>query len=186
MVESGCGAGCFPSRASRVASFIGASVSSELASLTAHLRSPSSNFADMRAANRVSRSSVRRCFLTGLGLAVGGRSTSSFSCLLTAEASDCQHPPRAGHLRQCALKRNRRIHKVLFFLSIKAPRIAASFLPAHFLEALGRRLMVFSDVLRESAESGDRVGRSCWPGVISGCLHCGRRTAVARKAGRWR
>ena len=120
MVESECGAGCFPSRASRVASFIGASVSSELASLTANLRSPSSNFADMRAANRVSRSSVRRCFLTGLGLAVGGGSTSSLSCLLTAETSDCRHPPHAGHLRQRALKRNRRIHKVLLFLLIKS------------------------------------------------------------------
>ena len=38
MVESECGAGCFPLRASRVASFIGASVSPELASLTAPLR----------------------------------------------------------------------------------------------------------------------------------------------------
>ena len=42
MVESGCGAGCFLLRVSRVASFIGASVSSELASLTVPLKSPSS------------------------------------------------------------------------------------------------------------------------------------------------
>ena len=134
----------------------------------------------------MSRSSVRRCFLTGLDLPVGGGSTSSLGCLLTAEASDCRHPPRAGHLRQRALNRNRRIHEVLLFWSIKAPRIAASFLPAHFLEVLGRHLMVFSDVLRKSAGSGDRVGRSSWPEVISGCLHCGQRTAVARKAGGWR
>ena len=93
---------------------------------------------------------------------MGSGSTSSLSCLLTAETSDCRHPCRTGHLRQCALKRNRRIHEVLLFLSIKAPRIAASLLPAHFLEALGRRLMVFSDLLGESAGSGDRAVLLAW------------------------
>ena len=37
MMESGCGGACFPLRASRVASFRRASVSSELANLTAFL-----------------------------------------------------------------------------------------------------------------------------------------------------
>ena len=51
MMESGGGGGCFLLGASRVASFRGGSVSSELANLIAHLKSPSSSFADTRAAN---------------------------------------------------------------------------------------------------------------------------------------
>ena len=63
MLESGCGDGCFSWRASKVASFIGAigaSVSSEQANLTAPLKSPSSSFADTRAARIVVGSSAGR------------------------------------------------------------------------------------------------------------------------------
>ena len=51
MMESGCGGGCFSLSASRVASFRGASVSSELANLIAPLKSFSSSFADTCTAN---------------------------------------------------------------------------------------------------------------------------------------
>ena len=64
--------GCFALRASKVASFMVASVSSELTSLITPLESLSSSFADTQAARRVAKSSVLGWFLVGLGLKLDG------------------------------------------------------------------------------------------------------------------
>ena len=88
MELSGCGGECFSCRAWKVASFMGTSVSSELASLTAPLKSPSSSFADTRAARYLRESSGEKRPLLGLGPRPGGGSASSLSCLLTAVPRD--------------------------------------------------------------------------------------------------
>jgi len=90
MIELGCTGGCYSTRASYMASFIGASVSSEQASLAVPLKSPSSSLTDTRVASESSR---ERWLLLLWDLALGGGSTSSCSCLLMAVARDQLHPP---------------------------------------------------------------------------------------------
>ena len=113
MLEPGCGDGCFSWRASKVASFIGASVSSEQANLTAPLKSPSSSFADTRAARIVVGSSAgRKRFLVVDRIRAGGGSASSLSWLLIAVARDLRHSPLSGCLRQRLLIQSSRFHEV--------------------------------------------------------------------------
>ena len=103
------GGGCFCWRPVKVESLISAIVSSEQASLTAPLKSPSSNFEDTRAARYSTGSQGRICPDLAGGLDAG--SASSLSCLLTAEAKNQRRPPLRGTRKQRALKQRRRSHE---------------------------------------------------------------------------
>ena len=89
MAESGCREGCLSKRAVKVASSRGAKVSSELANLTAPLKSPSSSLAETRVASDLRGSQVGGRILLGRGLAsVSGGSISASICLLTRVAKE--------------------------------------------------------------------------------------------------
>ena len=91
----------------------GASVSSELAILTAPLKSPSSSFAETRAAKDLSGSLERYWPLLGQGSAVAsGGSVSTSICLLTRVANEPPWAPLRGNLKQRELKRDKRSHEV--------------------------------------------------------------------------
>ena len=109
MLDFRWGSGCLSLRASKVASLKGARVSSELASLTAPLKSPSSNLADTHMARNLS-GSAEEWPLLEMGLLLSCRSVSSLSCLLTTVASDEPRPSLPGCLRQRVVKRRRRTH----------------------------------------------------------------------------
>ena len=85
----------------------GASVSSELAILTAPLKSPSS-FAETRAAKDLSGSLEKYWPLLGRGSAVAsGGSVSALICLLTRVANEPPWAPLRGNLKHRELKRDK-------------------------------------------------------------------------------
>ena len=90
MADSGWGGGCLSCRAAKVVSLEGARVSSELAILTAPLKSPSSSLAETRAANDPMGSQIGVLLLLGRGLVVAstGKSASASICLLTSVAKE--------------------------------------------------------------------------------------------------
>lgn len=102
MLESERGDGCFSLRASKVVPFMGASVSSEQANLTAPLQSLSSSFADTCAARVAVGLSVSGLHFLILGqFAADGWSRSFLNWLLIAVARGLvRHPLLSGCLRQ--------------------------------------------------------------------------------------
>ena len=178
--------------------------SSEQASLTAPLKSPSSSSRETLVA-RYSMGSWEGDFPTLRRGAVAAdvivwTSAFSLSCLLIAEANDLLLPPLRGVRRHRELNRRRRSHTAWSFVSTHASRMVASFFPQCSLEALGILLIIFTmepvggisgALAGREGSSQDGVGPAEIAGaggapttIVEGVgrIHSRANTAVAKRA----
>ena len=108
--------------------------SSEQANLTAPLQSPSSSFADTRAARDLI-GSLWGGVQGGLGTGVLGGSTSSDICLFRADVNYPGRPWLEGNLRQWDPNRRRRSQEAQSLWDTTASRMDASFFAAKSLSS---------------------------------------------------
>ena len=136
--------------------------SSEQANLTAPLKSPSSSFAEARAARPLMGSRGRALYLQPgrPWPREAGGSCSLSICSLMAEVKDILRPILEGTLRQRLPKRRKRSQDAWSLLATTASRIVVNFPATRSLEFLGIILMILHLFLggKDSRGRPDRSG----------------------------